>query len=170
MTTNLKPTKYYKDIYSINYDLLKSENIKVLLFDLDNTIGDDLTRIPSKQAISLFKKLKNDFIPIIITNALPFRAKRYAKLLDIDYYYLSNKPHKKNYLKIISKYNLNIKDIAAIGDQIYTDIKGANLLGIKSILLDPISKYESIFTKINRLKENINIYNKKIIKRGEYYE
>ena len=41
---------------------------------------------------------------------------------------------------------------------------------ITSILVDRISKYESIFTKPNRLKEKIFIYKKGIIKRGEYYE
>ena len=36
MKVELKPTRYYKNIYTINYDLLKKENIKYLLFDLDN--------------------------------------------------------------------------------------------------------------------------------------
>ena len=34
-----KPNKYYKDIYSINYNKLKEEGIKCLVFDLDNTLG-----------------------------------------------------------------------------------------------------------------------------------
>ena len=34
-----KPTKYYKDIYSIDYKKLKSEGINCLVFDLDNTLG-----------------------------------------------------------------------------------------------------------------------------------
>ena len=167
---NLKPDRYYKDIYSINYDLLKKENIKYLLFDLDNTIGDDREKTPSTKAIELFKKLKKDFSLIIITNAMPFRAKRYADVLETDYYYLSQKPSKRNYIKIMKKYNISNEVMACIGDQIYTDIKAAKKLNIKNILTDRLSKYEHIFTKPNRLKEKLFIYNKGIIKRGEYYE
>ena len=170
MKKELIPNRYYQNIYSINYKLLKKENIKYLLFDLDNTIGDNREKIPSKKAIELFNTIKKDFIPIIITNALPNRSKKYAKALDVDVYYLSSKPRKRNYLKIMNKYNIDPKQIACIGDQIYTDIKGSNKLEILSILLDPISKYESIFTKPNRLKEKLFIYKKGIIKKGEYYE
>jgi len=170
MKVELKPTRYYKNIYTINYDLLKKENIKYLLFDLDNTIGDNREKTPSKEAIELFKNIKKDFTPIIISNALPWRAKKYAEVLEIDCYYLSAKPSKKNYNKIMKKYQITNKEIACIGDQIYTDIKGSNRLNITSIFVDRISKYESIFTKKNRLREKIFIYKKGIIKRGEYYE
>ncbi len=170
MNKLLIPNRYYKDIFSINYDLLKQENIKYLLFDLDNTLGDSKESVPSKEVIELFQKLKEDFTLIIITNALPLRAKRYGEILGVEVFYLSRKPSRRNYLKIMSKYNANEKELVGIGDQIYTDIKGANRLDIKSIFLDPISKNESILTKPNRVKEKILIYKKGIIKRGEYYE
>ena len=34
---NLRPTMYQKSIYDIDYQRLKKEKIKCLLFDLDNT-------------------------------------------------------------------------------------------------------------------------------------
>ena len=167
----LKPDKYYKDIYSIDYKKLKKDNIRYLLFDLDNTIARSYDKLPPKEAIELFKKLqKEGFTTIIISNALPRRAKRYAEKLSSDYYYLSQKPNKKNYLKIIDKYKTNVDEMICIGDQIYTDIKGAKRLGIKSILVDYISKRESLLTIPNRLKEKVFIYKKEVIKRGEYYE
>lgn len=70
----------------------------------------------------------------------------------------------------MKKYKATNSQIAAIGDQLYTDIKGANKLDITSILVDPISKNEFIITKLNRLKENRLINKSKIITRGEYYE
>ena len=170
MNKLLIPNRYYKDIFSINYDLLKKENIKYLLFDLDNTLGDSKAAVPSLEVIELIKKLKKDFTIIIITNALPIRAKRYGAILDVEVFYLSRKPNNINYLKIINKYNTSSDEMAGIGDQIYTDIKGANRLNIKSIFLDPISENESILTKPNRIKEKVLIYKKGIIKRGEYYE
>lgn len=166
----LKPDKYYQNIYKIDYQALKKSNIKYLIFDLDNTIADNRHKLPSNEAIELFQKLKKmGFITVIISNALPSRTRRFAEALKCEYYPLSSKPHKKNYLKYINKYNIDPNEMAAIGDQIYTDIKGAKRLGILGIFVDRISKYESIFTRPNRLKEKLFIYNK-IIKKGEYYE
>lgn len=166
-----KPTIYAKDIYSINYKKLKDHNIKYLLFDIDNTIANTNEKVPNKEVLSLFSKLKKEgFTIFILTNALPRRAKRFARILSTKTYYLSWKPLSINYKRIIKEYDLNKENIAAIGDQIYTDIKGANKIGITSILVNPTSNKESIFTKINRLKEIILIKRTKIIIRGEYYE
>lgn len=166
-----KPIIYSKSIYSINYKKLKEKGIKLLLFDIDNTIAKTNEYIPQNSVVNLFKKLeKNGFKIIILTNAIPSRAIRFKKHLKVDTFYLSWKPSKRNYIRIIKKYNCNVKEIAAIGDQLYTDIKGANRLGITSILVDQLSTNESIFTKINRLKEAKLIKKTKIIERGKYYD
>ncbi len=171
MKRDLKPNKYYKDIYSINYDLLLKEKIEYLLIDLDNTIADKRHKKPSKETVELFQNLhKKRFKTIIFSNALPWRAKSFAKSLDSDVFYLACKPHRFKYNKVLNKYGINKDLVAAIGDQVYTDIKGANRLNIKSILVDRISKYESVFTIPNRLKEKYFFYGKEIIRKGEYYE
>lgn len=171
MKKNYKPSIYSKDIFSINYDLLLKRNINVLFFDIDNTIADSKTKTPSKEAIKLFKQLtKKGFKLYIITNALKNRATKFGKCLNVKTYYLSMKPLKRQYYKIIKENNLNQKNIAAIGDQLLTDIIGANNMNITSILVDKISKNESIFTKINRLIENKKIKKHKILEKGKYYE
>jgi len=163
----LKPNIYQKDIYSINYQKLKKRNIKNLLFDIDNTIASNEEKTPNKKVIELFDNLKKQgFNLYIITNSLKHRALTYGNKLNIKTYYFSIKPLSKNYLKLIKENNLKKEECAAIGDQLFTDIKGANKLNILSILVDPIDSKEFITTKINRLKENKT----KIIKRGEYYE
>ncbi len=167
----LKPTIYQKDVFTINYDKLHKQNIKNLLFDIDNTIASGKDKLPSKEIIELFNNLKEKgFNVFIITNALKKRASRFKEKLNIKTYHFSMKPSSRNYNKLIKENNLNIKECAAIGDQIYTDVKGANKLGILSILVDPISNYEFITTKVNRIKENKLINKTKIIKKGEYYE
>ena len=167
----LKPTIYAKDIFNINYKKLKENNINVLLFDIDNTIATTYEKTPSKEVISLFKKLKKEgFTIYIISNALKRRALRFGNALDVKTYYFSAKPLTRQYKKIIAENNLSNSNIAAIGDQLYTDIKGANNMNITSILIDQISPKESIITKINRLKEKQAIKKYKIIEKGTYYE
>lgn len=167
----LKPNIYQKDIFSINYNDLKKKNIKNLLFDIDNTIVAGNLKTLDNKTIDLFNKLKEENFNIyIITNALKRRAIIFSKILDVKTYHFSMKPSPRSYNKIIKENNLNIKETAAIGDQIYTDVLGANKLGILSILVDPVSKHEFIITKINRVKERKLIKKTKIITKGEYYE
>lgn len=167
----LKPNIYAKDIFNINYNKLKEQNINVLLFDIDNTIAKVKEKKPSKEVIQLFKKLKKDGFEIfIISNALKRRASAFGEILKTKTYYLSAKPLKSQYKRIIKENNINPLNIAAIGDQLFTDIKGANKMNITSILINPLSKQESIITKINRLKENTIINKYKIIEKGVYYE
>ena len=167
----LKPTIYQKDIFSIDYDKLLESNIKNLLFDIDNTIATTKEKSPNQKVIKLFEQLKRKgFNLYILTNALKRRATSFGSKLNVKTYYFSMKPSSRNYNKLIKENNLKIELTAAIGDQIYTDIKGANKLGITSILVDPIDKHEFITTKINRIKENKLISKTNIIKKGEYYE
>ena len=167
----LKPTIYQKDIFSIDYDKLLENNINNLLFDIDNTIATTKEKTPNQKVIKLFEELrKKGFNLFILTNALKKRATPFGERLNVKTYYFSMKPSSRNYNKVIKENDLKVKHTAAIGDQIYTDIKGANKLGITSILVDPIDKHEFITTKINRLKENKLISKTNIIKKGEYYE
>ena len=167
----LKPNIYQKDVFSINYENLLKKNIKNLLFDIDNTIAAGNEKQPSPEIIDLFKDLERiGFNVFIITNALKKRASRFKDSLNIKTYHFSMKPLARNYKKLAKENNIKFEECAAIGDQIYTDIKGANKLGILSILVDPISNHEFITTKINRIKENNLINITKIIKKGEYYE
>lgn len=171
MKEKLKPTIYAKDIYSINYEKLKKQGIKTLLFDIDNTIATTKEKQPDIKVRNLFDKLKKDNFNIyIISNALKQRALKFGETLDVKTYYFSAKPLKRQYLRIMKNHNTKSEEIAAIGDQIYTDIKGANNLNITSILVDQISSKESFITKINRIKENKLIKKTNIIEKGKYYE
>ena len=62
---------------------------------------------------------------------------------------------------------------ASVGDQLLTDVLGANRLGITTILVNPISTNDFKITKFNRFTERIiiNHFTKKgVFKKGEYYE
>ncbi len=165
-----KPKMYYKDIFSINYETLKQKGIKCLLFDIDNTMARVDEKVPKKEVIELINKLKKDFKVIILSNALYHRVKKFKKTLGIDGYYFSCKPHQRIYKKVLKECGFKSDEIAAIGDQLCTDIKGANRIGITSILVDQISKKEFITTKVMRIKEKGIIKRDKVIKRGVYDE
>lgn len=167
------PKEYYESIFKINYKKLKERNIKCLLFDLDNTCVPYKEKNPTKELEELFKKLTQlGFKVIIFTNAPKKRIIPFKKL-NVDYNYSSKKPFKTNFNKILTKYNYKKEEVCIIGDQLFTDILGGNRIGINTILVDPLSKDDLIFTKILRGLEIIliNNYKKKgLFNKGEYYD
>ena len=168
------PDIYQKSIYAINYDALYNRGIKCLLFDLDNTIAPVTIKKPNKKVKELFDDLKTKgFKVVIFSNSPKTRVKPFKDELDVDCCAMAMKPSKRKYMKLLDEYKLNVASVASIGDQLLTDIKGGNNVGITTILVNPIGTKENKTTRINRHFE------KKILKKlrdndlftkGKYYE
>ena len=141
------PDIYQENIFKINYEKLKKKNIKCLLFDLDNTISPAREVVLCEKTKQLFNKLKKDFKIILFSNNFPKRVGEFGKYYDIDIACLSLKPFSYKYRYILKKYKYKKDEIAAIGDQLLTDMWCANKAGCISILVDPLQKKESIFIK-----------------------
>ena len=162
---NFIPDMYQKSIYHINYDKLKEDGIKCLLFDLDNTCVPFKDKEPNKKLVDLFETLKDmDFKVIIFSNATKKRLTPFKKGLNVDCSASSRKPNSQKLLKVVKMFNYNLSDVAIIGDQLYTDILCGNRVGIKTILVNPMSKDDMLFTKMFRFLEKNKF--KKFSKKG----
>lgn len=168
------PKMYKQNIYDINYELLKKNQIKCLVFDLDNTIALIDQDYVDSRTKTLFNKLAKDFkIFIASNNSSKKRVGKYGNILNCDYIHKSYKPSLKSLKRIVKKYNFKNNEIAVIGDQLVTDIFMGNRFNSLSILVDPMGKKDLKITGLNRFIESkiIKKYNKKnIFKKGDYYE
>ena len=167
------PKMYKKNIHDINYDLLKKQGVKLILFDLDNTLTPAREEKYYKKNKELFDKLKKDFKVAIFSNNFKNRVSKYGEYYDVDLEYLSLKPLCFKYMKIKKKYGLKSNEIATIGDQLLTDVFGANNMKMYSILITPVSKIDLRETWLNRKIEGQifkRLDKKNILKKGKYYE
>ena len=98
-----RPNIYKKNIYDINYGLLKKEGIKCLIFDLDNTLGLISHKRCPDEAKELIKKLQKDFIVVISSNNTKKRLKPYLNELGIEGTSWSMKPSIKSLIYIKTK-------------------------------------------------------------------
>lgn len=168
------PDMYQQNIYSINYQKLKKNKIKLLIFDFDNTIMDkEETNIDDK-LINLFKELKKMFDIIIVSNTFKDeKITNFSNICKINYINKALKPLKKGYKKAKKIYSYKNNEIAMIGDQLLTDIFGAKKMNYFTILVDKIGKDDMNFTKVNRLIEKFlykKLEKKFEFKRGKYYD
>lgn len=174
MIDRFVPDVYAQSIYRIDYEKLKKKGIKCIIFDLDNTISPVDVSVPPKDAIDLMFKLKEmGFKLILMSNSGKKRVEPFRNGLEIDSCANARKPCKKNYSKIVSIYRFNPEEIACVGDQLLTDIMGANKMGMTSILINPISKKDRFVTLPNRVIEKIIMKvlgAKDAFKKGKYYD
>ena len=165
-----KPRMYYKSIFDVNYDILKKKNIKVIIFDLDNTIMTvDTEEVPSDKVVELFQRLKKDFQLFIASNNHKERVRRIGKYMDVHAFYSVVKPTKKIRKLLLRKYDVQMDEVAIIGDQVVTDIFMGNRLKMYTILVDPLGEKDLKITYFNRWLER-RIMRIIKLKRGEYYE
>lgn len=167
------PDIYQKSIYDINFKKLKKRGIKCLLFDLDNTLITYEDREINNKVKNLFAKLEDDFKVIIMSNSGKKRLTPIKEALNVDVAYSSRKPFKYKYKKILALYGFKDYEVAAIGDQLITDIYGANNMGFTTIFVNRLNSNEPIQTRFNRYfeKKILRKLNKKgILEKGNYYE
>lgn len=174
MIDKFVPDKYFKSIYDINYELLKTSGVKCLVFDIANTLMPESSIKPNKKLKDLFEDLKDmGFKIILVSNNFKKNVESFKEELCVDSAYLSFKPFKFKYKKIIKLFDFKDTEIACIGDQLLYDILGANRMNFTSILVNPISIDEYAVSKLNRKLENViikKITKKDLFKKGRYYE
>ena len=171
---NFIPDIYVKNIFAIDYKKLKKDGIKCILFDLDNTLAPLSETKPSKDVLELFSYLDDlNIKAIILSNSQKKRVAPFKEILNVDSACLARKPFKHKYKKVLKMFRYEFSEVAAVGDQILTDVLGANRCGITSIFVDKLADEDKIFTKINRIIERkiLNHLKKKgIYEHEKYYQ
>ncbi len=155
----LTPNYMYDNVQSINIKELKSNGIRGICLDMDNTVLSIVESKVSEEVKDFIKKLKeNDFkICLVTNNPDKTRIERVAKELDLPYIRFALKPLSRGFLKAKRIFRMRkLKKMAAVGDQIFTDVLGANLLGMCSVYVKPISIKDHIINRMRRpLEEKI---------------
>lgn len=117
------PNIYLNNVKDIKIELLKENNIKGLLLDVDNTLIDFDLKI-LEGAKEWCDSLRKEGIKLCIlsnTNKIE-KVKRVAKELELPYINFAKKPFKKGFKRAIDLLRLDAENVAAVGDQIMTDV------------------------------------------------
>lgn len=147
----LYPKEYLNSVKDISIELLNKNNIKGLILDVDNTLITLDKKMPAGVS-EWAKELKNNGIKIcILSNSNHIeKVEAVAKIIEVPYIFFGKKPLKSGFLRAKAILKLESENIAVVGDQIFTDIIGANRCGMFSILVKPIEEKDYLITKIKR--------------------
>ena len=149
-----KPTIAVRHVTDISPSMLRQLEIDAILLDVDNTLAPPTSKIPYDGVREWIDRIKACGIHIVIcSNNYKKRIKPFADSLELDCVAMSLKPFPFGFNRAKRKLKEKPKNVLVVGDQIYTDVLGANLAGMKSILLDPRSEEHGLSIKIRRRLE-----------------
>ena len=133
--------------------LLKAKGIKLLMLDFDNTIVPYTTNVPTVEMEKWLKMmLSSDITLCVVSNSKRERVKIFCRQWGIDCITHSKKPFPKGIRQCLKKYEICPCQCALAGDQIYTDVLGANGCGVYSVLVKAIHNH-NIWLKLRHVLE-----------------
>lgn len=161
----LYPKLYLNNVKEITLQMLEKNNLEGLILDVDNTLIDFEKKMP--EGIKEWaENIKNNNIKICIVSNSNHKEKveNIAKELKVPYIFFAKKPLIGGLKKACKIMELSSEQIAVVGDQIFTDVIGANRAKMFAILVKPISEKDIWITKFKRPIENKII--QKYLKQG----
>lgn len=147
------PGEYLESTYVIDFDKLYEQGYRGVIFDIDNTLVPHGAPA-DERAISLFTHLKElGFSCMLLSNNKEPRVKMFNDAVHVNYMYKAGKPHPAGYRRAMEILGTNKDNTLFVGDQIFTDVMGANIAGIRTILVKPIHPKEEIQIVLKRFLE-----------------
>jgi len=155
MLKEFYPSAYADSVFSIDYEKLYSKGCRGIIFDIDNTLvhhGDN----SNDNVDRLFKRLHEiGFKTVLLTDNDEPRVKRFIRNIDTPYICDAGKPNPDAYYRALELIHIRKKQAVVVGDQIFTDIRGANRAGIKSIMVKFIRLPEERYIGKKRYLEKL---------------
>lgn len=158
MLERFYPDIYMDSTYEIDFENLYERGYRGIIFDIDNTLVPHGAPA-DERALELFGRLKTiGFSTIMLSNNKEPRVKMFCDAVEAPYIFKAGKPNPRMYRKAMEQMGTDRENTLFIGDQIFTDVWGANRAKIYSILVHPINPSEEIQIVLKRYLEKIVLH------------
>ena len=141
-----------QSILNLTPEILKENEIQGLLLDLDNTLTTHDNPRPADGVLDWIALMKETGIKmVIVSNNHYDRVKPFAEMLGLEFVCEGKKPLSDGFNRAQKLMNIPFKNLAVVGDQIYTDVLGANLKrDVKCVYVFPIEHEKEGFLAFKR--------------------
>ncbi len=151
MHKNLIPDRMYKNIYKITPERLAKYGKKAVIFDIDNTVAPYEIKVPTVKMKQYFEALKENGIEAaFVSNNNSERTEIFNAELQLFCIPDAGKPSPSGILLCIEHFGIEKENIILVGDQIFTDVLGARLCGVRPLLVRPIKEETGWSFRIRR--------------------
>lgn len=161
MLRGLKPDYQVSHFQEISASWLKEKGKICLICDIDNTLCVHDEIMTQKVADYLLGLEEQGIRVILVSNNTRKRVDEFLNQKVFDTYSFALKPLPFTYCRIRKKVGLDKKKMICMGDQLFTDILGGKFFGISTILCEPLSEKDIIYTRLTRWLENLILKRKR---------
>ena len=152
----LKPDFTVRSVCELVPATLERYGVRALLVDLDDTLVASGSADLATPFQSWVESLKVQRVPVVIlSNGKPERVRLWSQTLGVPGFSLTGKPFGFAYRRGLRALGTSAHETAMVGDQLFTDILGANLAGLTSILVTPLSSGGLPHTRLARRLEAV---------------
>ncbi|MBS5842941.1 MAG: HAD-IIIA family hydrolase [Clostridiales bacterium] len=151
----IKPFSVANTILETGKVIDSYQSVKLIFIDVDNTILSYKENEISCRVKQWLDTMSVHKMIVIITNNNKKRVEQIAGLNRFKCVCNAAKPFPFAYSNTLKKYNILRKESIIIGDQLFDDVLGGNLAGIKTILIKPIEKEMTYRMRVKRYFESI---------------
>lgn len=145
-----------KSVWELDEKFFRENNIKAAIFDIDNTLVVHKELYPTEEVLKYFDFLKSIGIKYaVVSNNKKERVQPFCKNLGVPFAYRAFKPSKKHLRKIAQQLETSPEHICFAGDQVFTDIFGANRIGFVSVMVEALGENETGFVAFKRIFERM---------------
>lgn len=150
---SLLPKYIFPTILDISPEFLKNHDFRLLLMDFDNTMLPYTTNTPSEELLEWLQRMQEAGIDLcIVSNSHKSRVPDFCKAHHVAFVVHAAKPGTAGIRRAMEQHHIDAKHTALVGDQIYTDVLGANRSGVTSLLVRSIHNH-NIWLKLRHLLE-----------------
>jgi len=156
------PDLYFKSVTAIDLQALKQRGIRHLLLDLDNTLLPRNSSEASAEVIEWVGSLPAEgFLACLVSNNWHSHIHAVAEEIGLPIVTKAIKPFPAAFRKALVRLDASPEDTAVVGDQIFTDVLGGNILGMVTVLVVPLSTSDLPHTLLLRRLERLVLAGRK---------
>jgi len=150
------PDRFAPRLCDISIDELASRGIRGLIVDLDNTLVAYRCSDIINDHLSWVQLARERGLKIVmVSNNFSERVQAIASQLNVACVANALKPLPTGFWRAQRALDLPRKEIAVVGDQLFTDVLGARLFGFYTILTEPIEPHDFPITRMFRFFERL---------------
>ena len=140
------PDERAESVWKIDYRAQWERGIRGIIFDIDNTLVPQDQPV-TEDVVQLFQRIHEiGFRTCVISNNAEERVRPVGEQTESFWVCHARKPLRRSYRKAMDFLGTEPSATLFVGDQLLTDIFGANRLGIPNILVRPVSLESDIPT------------------------
>jgi HAD superfamily phosphatase (TIGR01668 family) len=152
----LRPDAFADRLADVSLDDLEARGMRGIVVDLDNTLlGYGKSEYDPRDGAWVTEAVRRGFRVVLLSNNFTQRVKRAGESLGVPTIPSALKPLPTGFLRALAVLKTPRRATVVVGDQLFTDVLGAKLCGLRAILTHPLEEHDWHGTRILRFFERL---------------